>query len=60
MVWCGVGWVGGSVGGVGWGGVVWGEVGWGGVVWWDGWGGVVGVGSELSQLSSRWFVHACY
>ena len=29
-----------------------------------GWGGVevgrVGVGSELSHLGSRWFVHACY
>ena len=60
FVWCGVMWC----------GVVWcGVVGWeGGVGWGRGRGRVmveVGygrgrVGSELSQLGSRWFVQACY
>ena len=68
VVWCGVAWCGvvWCLVGVGYDrGRVW--------VGWGGWGGVGycrvmvevkycrgRVGSELSQLGSRWFVHACY
>ena len=54
-MWCGVAWC----------NVVWCRVMWCGVVWWGRVMVEVGygrgrVGSELCQLGSTWFVHACY